>query len=455
MSTSKSGKWLAGFVLGTLFIVAVVVWSSARCPQEKLTELRGLVGQGAPQREMEGSVALSKFGQQIGKVRYIASTRAPRIKLSPPIHRPFILPLKMIPISSNGSSIYLESRMELEFVLHDKSHIFVSVQADTGSQYLVLMGDNCVQCSPEHGVFPSNEPGMVEESEMEFSYGIGDYTGSFYQSQLFNGKQPVPLQFAVASSATPCKTFFQNLPAGDTSCNDAIGGLLPTPVRAMSSSKSFLDQILGSLDRSIPHPHSFVLDYRKGKEQIVFGVEDTHGKKIPLLDESIIKDLFDSEGIPYYLVKLEGAFFQPDDRGIKGYSIKLPPYAIIDSGTTLFAASTRYTESIVFGRDEKHREATMANPAPGSLLRAEKGVLYLDFGEGSYLAAYIPGKQLASQLFTPLQMMDTPPFDQVLLVGLIALVGNVISHNIKEKYITIRRPECAPVGSSSLPAGCR
>ena len=54
MSTSsESGKWLAGFVLATLFIVAVVVWSSARCPQEKLTELRGLIGQGVPQREMQ------------------------------------------------------------------------------------------------------------------------------------------------------------------------------------------------------------------------------------------------------------------------------------------------------------------------------------------------------------------------------------------------------------------
>ena len=62
---------------------------------------------------------------------------------------------------------------------------------------------------------------------------------------------------------------------------------------------------------------------------------------------------------------------------------------------------------------------------------------------------------IAAQLFTPLDMMDAPPFDEVLLVGLIAMVGNVLSHNIKEKYVTVRSAECAPVDRKGVPQDCR
>ncbi len=97
----------------------------------------------------------------------------------------------------------------------------------------------------------------------------------------------------------------------------------------------------------------------------------------------------------------------------------------------------------------------MAKPGPTSLLSAGgRGTLFLDLG-GPVLAAYLPGPDLASQLFTPLDMMDSPPFDEVLLVGLIAMVGNVLSHNIKEKYVTVRSAECAPVDRKGVPQDCR
>ena len=387
---------------------------------------------------MQQNTTTARFGREIGKVRFLYNRRVlPRIALTK-LARPLRFRLHLTPVQTDtGAIFYLDARINLKFRLSTGEVRKLSVQADTGSQYLVLMGDSFPQCTPEGGVFPVSEPAIVPFSEMEFTYGNGTYTGSFYRTKITSPSSPAfTIQAAVVTSATPCRSYFPEVGLDDTTCNDSVAGLLPTPDRASSESMSFLDQILGSLPKRLPFQKSFMLNFREGKEKVVFGDEDPLGIRVPFLSAQESLSLFGESGHPYYTVKLSGGHFVPD-KG-KSFSVVLPSTAILDSGTTLLAASTFYSEGATIGRTDAHPEATMVSPTKNSILGAGSGTLFLEFGNGAFLSAYVPGPELGSRIFSPLTMMNAAPFDSVLLIGLIAMRNHALCFNLKEKYVSFR-----------------
>ncbi len=414
-----------------------------------------------------------RIAQILGKVRpsQISMKAAPVVISA--TNNPFVMPLTMVDDVTNDPAtsfpVILMSMMALEFQTETQGTVPIDVQVDTGSIYLLLMGTDCKECDLSHGAFPARCADVQDPSgacktkcdapvgstgetaetgpdeSADFLYGIGEFCGTYSQTHLTIGSGTMPLELAAATSAQACfdecskiscsndaQCISQFCDPNDTSCNAAIGGLLPlTPSQ---SHQSFVEQLLSSIVTSEPNRNSFILDYRKGQEQLAIGMEDSFGTHIPLLSDDVLSDLELGKGIPYYLVEVKGASFQPAT-GAASFSVPVPQYAILDSGTTLMACSSAFSGPI--------RDLLVA--AGGA------GTLFLDLG-GAYLAATFENSDVMDATFPdgPGVLPDSAPFNKLLLVGIIAMLGNVISHNIDQRYVTIRQPECYPIGGNTI-----
>nr|QBK86961.1 MAG: hypothetical protein LCMAC103_03030 [Marseillevirus LCMAC103] len=354
-----------------------------------------------------------RLGRALGKVRHIrrrktGPPKAPR----PPLRETYTLPLSM---DVDPGPLVLMAAMPLEVETRSRGTVVLQTQVDTGSQFLVVTGDTCKNCDRSLGAFPTSEPGRERGTEQHFTYGIGDYTGSYYQTRLAIDGATIPLELAVATASAPCE-------GGGLHCNVSIGGLLPAHASAGEHDRSFLDQVLATLGGQ--HRHSFVLDFRAGAEKIVFGAEDAAGVKVPQVSARRAANLVGVGGIPYYLVEVRGVTFRADRGG--EVRVDMPRHAILDCGSTSIVCAPRAAAAAA---RKIHRAA-----------KGGAGTLYIDLGKAR-LAARIHSPEFATTAIMPVDVFDEPPLDKVWVIGLIAMLGNVITHNVQDRYYTFRRPE--------------
>ncbi len=291
-----------------------------------------------------------------------------------------------------------------------KGPVTIRTAADTGSQKLLVPTSTCQNCDATGGTWPEDEPGKISGAEQNFNYGSAKFKGAYWTAGFIFGQQTVPIEIAGAESATPCSG--QMPPNRPNACNPSICGLLPLQGPATSNDPSFIDELLGHVDI----PPTIQLDYTKGKEKMTIGTLDFSGIKLPFLSISEVHSLFGQHvpRIPYYIVKNTGGTFYPDQGD--PVAIKLPPYTILDSGTSISVVPSSY------------HNGAMNN------IGGKTGVLTIKFtdpqGNNVDLSLRLGNQFVINNFMQPLKMFDNPPFNQLMIVGLSFMADSILTFSL-------------------------
>jgi len=373
------------------------------------------------------------------------------------------LPILNLTVEGNAQPYINTSRIVLSLNQSQSSPIQIQAAFDTGSSILLAISQDCPSCKAStpnstqssgpsggcnkctssskcdctYGVVPSvaslsntsNPCGGTTKHQcpsygsMKVSQGI-DWATSL-NAQNYNKSIPLSLTLVQDVESAQGNKIQPNL-------NMNICGMIDAP-GVSGGNQSFLSQMFKAFPKATK---SFVVDYsqtsdRNLKATVTFGAIDTSSSavSVPLLPSSVIRQSY-----PYYIVPIAQVYYVTSSGKQVPISTSLK-YGIIDTGTTFTAGPTADINSIT--------STIKANGA---------GTIYFQLGtqpsstqpsstqdqtsSGPSLYMNVPSSFINSHLGTLFQQMNS--FPNTMLIGINAMLGNVMTFNMEDKYLSVR-----------------